>query len=452
MTHNSIDFHNPDAFHRGVLWHLKSNPNQQTIKEAKAFFESFKFTIFIDPNDADEVAHQICLLTAINAASRIAVQSGSVQVIGVDQQKRNDNSGLTGTLEDAIKEVGGTCTRVHNVKDTLGIVIGNGKGSVDCKFLIRAVFEGWRGGIIPYSEQSPFVDTSPIPLGAIVAAGLAVYECFRFINQEGTAIGYKKAGISLWDLEEKDWLKPNKSEPKEINSISPIWFCGLGHLGQAYIWTLGHLPIPAHFKKSKQITIQDKDSVSEANLSTSMLTFESDIDTSKVTLCNDWLGNRGFKKVMMVEDLIRPESKIDFGHSHLVCGLDNPKARRQVALRDPVLMIDGGIGGNSDDFQSVEMTVLPSDIDIQKKWADIDVNFSSSMPKTLKEYRDKGDEATRCGIETLNGKAVGFPFVGVVTAGIIMSELLRRNMNGRLYQKASVDLRDIKCANLTKFT
>ena len=438
-----VDITKPDTVHRGLLWHLKSNSSERTTDTAEAFLNSFKFSVFIDSDEANDPAHQICLLTIVNAASRIAIQPNSVQVFGITNQQRNDNSGLSGTLEDAVKEVGGACSETHHLKDTLGITIGNAT-SADCKFNIRAVFEGWRGGIIPNRDTNPFQSTNPIPLGAILAAGLAVYECFRFVNEEGSAIGQRKIGLSLWNLDENNWQHSSSDEPTAINCVQPLWFCGLGHLGQAYIWTLGHLPIKDELRRSDQITIQDKDIVSLSNLSTSLLSSPKNIDVSKVMICNNWLRERGFSEIIAVEHYLTHESKIDFGKSYLVCGFDSKKARRQAALRKPNLMIDGGIGGKPDDFQSISMTVLPSDIDPMKRWAGNEDDFSGAMPFALEMHYGDDDEAARCGLETLNGKAVGFPFVGVITAAIVMSELLRRYMDGNKYQSLSLDLRDVK--------
>lgn len=446
-----IDFKNPETVHRGLLWHLKKNPDEANTEAAEAFLASFKFSIFIDSKDANDSAYQICLLTLVNVASRIAIQPNSVQIFGVNGQRRNDNSELLGTLEDAVNEVGGTCKKIHRTAETLGIIIGNAE-ALDCKFLIRAVFEGWRGGIVPCSHPNPFDKNSAISLGAILAAGLAIYECFRFINNEGSAIGYRKIGMSLWDLGEMNWTKSSLAEPQSIDSISPIWFCGLGHLGQAYIWILGHLPISDELKCSNQITIQDEDLTSESNLSTSLLTSRGMVDVAKTHICNNWLKDRGFREVVVVERYITPSSKIDFGCSQLVCGFDKRKPRRQAALRNPILMIDGGIGGRIDDFQNIVMTVLPSDIKPQKRWAGDDDGFDRDMPSSLKMHHDSGDEVTKCGIETLNGKAVGFPFVGVVTASIIMAELLRRNMIGLTYQSISLDMRNLDIREIRQQT
>lgn len=438
-----LDFKNPDTVHRGLLWHLKNNPNEKNADAAKAFLSSFKFSIFVDPDDALDSAHQICLLTIINAASRISIQPDSVQVFGVNGQPRNDNSGINGTLEDAIREVGGICSAIHKNEDTLGISIGNAK-SPNCRFNIRAVFDGWRGGIIPNRDANPFQSTSTIPLGAVLAAGLAVYECFRFVNEEGSAIGHRKIGLSLWDLEEKNWTQSSVDEPKTIDCLKPIWFCGLGHLGQAYIWTLGHLPIAPELRQTNQITIQDEDIISESNLSTSLLSSCNQVGISKTGACNKWLMERGFSKLVVVKSYLKSDSVIDFGQAQLVCGFDSKKARRQAAQRKPVLMIDGGIGGKPDDFQSISIAILPSDIEPRQRWSGNYEDFEGEMPEALELHYATADRATKCGIETLNGKAVGFPFVGVATAALVISELLRQNINGRKYQSVSMDMRDVE--------
>lgn len=427
----------------GLLWYLKKYPNEKNTKMAEAFFQGFKFSIFIHPEDANDPAHQICLLTMVNVAARISISSISVQVFGIKNIPRNDHSGLNGTLDDAITELGGCCLSQQDTKDTLGIVIGRAKASA-CRFYIRAVFDGWRGGIIPYEQANPFQKSkSKIPLGAIFSAGLAVYECFRFHNEEGSAIGHMPRGLSLWNLRKTNWTDPCSTEIQDIEHLSPIWFCGLGHLGQAYIWILGHLSISPELKLANQITLQDGDKASISNLSTSLLTTNDNIGVTKTHICNDWLSQRGFQNIVDISSHLTADSKINFSKSQVVCGFDNKMARRQVALKKPCLMIDGGIGGKPDDFQCISMTVLPSDIDPKKRWAGNNGNnFAGELPESLK-LLEKNGVLDKCGLLTLNGKAVGFPFVGTVAGAIIVAELIKRNNNGPVSNSLSIDLRNV---------
>ncbi len=443
---NSFDITKPEEAHRGHLWYQKKNPSEQSTEAGEAFLNSFKFSIFIDSDDVGDPAHQICLLTIVNAASRISLESKSVQVFGAKGHQRNDNSGLSGTLEDAINELGGTCELVHDTSETLGIMIGKVNPSTSCLFCIRAVFEGWRGGIVPSKDSNPFKATSPIPLGAILAAGLAVYECFRFVIKDGSAVGYIATGMSLWNLKEKDWFQTDSQEPQTIDKMSSMWFCGLGHLGQAYIWTLGHLPIPNKLKRANQVTIQDEDLTSLSSLSTSLLSTKEAMNVSKVQVCNNWLQDRGFSQVNSIIKYLDEESVIGFGKAQVICGFDNRWARRQAASKNPVLMIDGGIGGKPDDIQTISMTVLPSSIDPKIKWTGSDEGFITEQSEAFKALEAEG-KIDACGLKTLNNKAVGFPFVGVVTASIVISELLRRNHGGEEFSTVSLDMLDISLRN-----
>ena len=71
------------------------------------------------------------------------------------------------------------------------------------------------------------------------------------------------------------------------------WLIGLGHLGQAFLWTLGLLPYGSPEEVS--LVLQDFDELVEANDSTSLLTTRRKLGVKKTRAMALWCESRGFR-------------------------------------------------------------------------------------------------------------------------------------------------------------
>ncbi len=81
---------------------------------------------------------------------------------------------------------------------------------------------------------------------------LAVAEVFQRLR--GNLAGDRDVGLSLWDPR-APWR--SSSGPAVWVAPSKLWVLGLGHLGRAFLWTLGLLPFER--PTDVELTLQDFD-------------------------------------------------------------------------------------------------------------------------------------------------------------------------------------------------
>ena len=144
------------------------------------------------------------------------------------------------TLAEAVVALGGRVLTEPPV-NLPTVIVGPPRTRQD-GFCIRAVAQGWRGGIVPAHVALAAASGPANPLAGMLAAGLAVNEAFKHVSG-AKAAGRAPVGLSLWRPgADVDWLAPDASEPNLTFLPSRLWLIGLGHLGQAYIWGLSLLP------------------------------------------------------------------------------------------------------------------------------------------------------------------------------------------------------------------
>ena len=80
-------------------------------------------------------------------------------------------------------------------------------------------------------------------------------------------------------------LAPDSAPELELVP-SRLWIMGLGHLGQAFLWALGVLPVPRD--SGLELVLQDTDVISRSTVSTSILTDPSMIGIRKTRAMAAW--------------------------------------------------------------------------------------------------------------------------------------------------------------------
>src|SRR5205814_6855699 len=113
---------------------------------------------------------------------------------------------------------------------------------------------GWAGGIL--SRPGITLARRPeFPPAGVLAGAVGVAEAFQAIRGNVRA-GHRDHGLSLWrpDIE---WVDPSGYGPEMTGLPAPnkLHLLGLGHLGQAYLWTLGWLPYPS--TNDVELVLQD---------------------------------------------------------------------------------------------------------------------------------------------------------------------------------------------------
>jgi hypothetical protein len=111
------------------------------------------------------------------------------------------------------------------------------------------------------------------------------------------------------------------------------------------------------------------------------------------------------------------------------------------------LVIDCGIGGTAANFDSITMNVLPNNrVTATELWPPDDEETKVRRTQEVERlaaarrvYRTISDHQG-CGHVALAGRSIAVPFVGVVSSGLALSELLRRLMGATRFDRLRLHL------------
>jgi hypothetical protein len=204
-----------------------------SIAEAEALFAGYRLALRIGEEAARDRHHQAALLTAVALARRVFL--GGVSVAPLPDAPLAVPLPFGATLAEAIVGLGASIS--EPAAGTPVIEIGGAPSARRASFHVRAVFAGWRGGIVPAAADAAPVPAPVMALAPMLAAALAVNEAFLFVAGHSAVAGRRAVGLSLWNpAATSDWLADVGAEPALSLLPSRPWLIGLGHLGQAYLW------------------------------------------------------------------------------------------------------------------------------------------------------------------------------------------------------------------------
>jgi hypothetical protein len=406
-----------------------------TVAEAEAMFRGYRLTLTIGADEARRISHQVALLTAVALGRRVF--HGGVEVGGPLDAPLMAPLPLGSTLADAVVALGGAPVTGPPSKCPT-IAIGDTPVPHAVDFHVRTAFAGWRGGIVP-ADAAPFGEEPAMALSPMLSAALAVSEAFAHVADRNAAAGRRLVGLSLWDLT-RDWLAPDSAPELEVVP-SRLWLIGLGHLGQAFLWALGVLPVPRD--GSLELVLQDTDTISRSTESTSILTDTSMVGVRKTRAMAAWAERRGFQTAIYERAFDAAFRRQSAEPTIALCGIDNALGRQ--ALDDAVfpLVIEAGLGRGHRDFRTMRLHTLPGSRRSADMWkrapAGEDVTNQPAYQRLLAD-----GALDRCGVTLLAGKAVGAPFVGAVAATLVVSQVLRLLHGAPLDQLVDLDLQSVE--------
>ena len=127
------------------------------------------------------------------------------------------------------------------------------------------------GAVVPLDRGLRLPEQQECVPAGVLAGALGVSEAFQFVRGDNAVAGRRDVGLSLWQPDKSiHWLDTGELGPALERLPASAWLIGLGHLGQALLWTLGLLPYASPEEVS--LVLQDFDELVEANDSTSLLT------------------------------------------------------------------------------------------------------------------------------------------------------------------------------------
>ena len=269
-------------------------------------------------------------------------------------------------------------------------------------------------------------------------------EAFQFVRGGNAQAGHREIGLSLWRPEEGvSWLQEDAYGPPLKILPSQVWLIGLGHLGQAYLWTLGFLPYAQ--PEEVQLVLQDFDVLEAANDSTSLLTTQKLFGKKKTRAMARWCAERGFRTTIQ-ERRFRNNFRVDADDPHIaLCGIDNALGRAALEHVQFRRVIEAGLGGGTEEFLAFQVHTFPAQRSAQERWGGIyePGNANALLQKpAYQSLTTKGLD--QCGLTTLAGHSVGASFVGATTSAIVIAELVRMVMGEHRYEVIDGTLRSLK--------
>jgi hypothetical protein len=427
-------FTTADKLHR-LVKHALDSGAAASIAEAEALFAGYRLTLRIGEDAARERHHQAALLTAVALARRVFL--GGVSVAPLPDTPLLAPLPFGITLADAVASLGGSIAEPK--AGTPVIEIGGVPSARRAPFHVRAVFAGWRGGIVPAPADAAPVPAPVMALAPMFAAALAVNEAFLYVSGHVGVAGRRAVGLSLWEPAPTcDWLADARTEPALSLLPARLWLIGLGHLGQAYLWALGLLPF-AH-PQDLSLVLQDIDIITPSTESTSILSDATLINIKKTRAMAAWAERRGFTTAIQERLFDASFRRQDDEPAVALCGLDNGAGRQALDQVGFDFVVEAGLGRGHRDFRAVRLHTLPASRPASQIWRGAQADDPVEDRPAYKGMLTSG-ELDRCGVTLLAGKAVGAPFVGAAAATLALSEVLRLLHGGAVHELIDLDLK-----------
>jgi molybdopterin/thiamine biosynthesis adenylyltransferase len=405
------------------------------LPEANKMINNSKIWLIAHNSIIHSLSEQMAFITAVNIAKRVflgGVNCVLPEVIPNLLMIRSDR------FKDLVLQYGGSLTSDTPDKNEVKLLFGLECYDEDC---LEVVAEGWRGGVNFYKQKRVIFarNDNPVSLGPVMAASLACYFAFCKIFKLTDSDLMINTGVSLWNINSgTEWYKDSNDGPIKINMPRTIWALGLGHLGQAYLWTLGLMP----FNNPSQVLflLQDDDIVESENIGSQVLCNDSNIGFPKTRACLKFLEDLNFK-TRIVEKRFLPGNSDDEWikkFPFLLNGVDNAQTRRNINKSYHKLFLDGATNGSSSLFDSFTLKNVTY---IEKE---ADVIWPVNEPNEIvlhKNLYERYNKEKKCGILTNIGVSV--PFVGIFGATFVIAELIRSLNQGTIYQIVSLRMRDL---------
>ena len=412
----------PSSLHRTAKYFM-DNGRAASHDEAMGLLAGFGLTIYVGPEIANSVYHQIALLTLVNTARRTLL--AGVDIVGLSDAPNLSPLAPERLMKDVVRELGGRVVDAVN-PDWPSAVIGNAT-VVDTRLpRWRVTWNGWRGGVIPCRENKRLQEDEAIALSPSLAAAACAAEVFAYHAGDHAMAGRRSLGLSLWNPA-ADWHLDDPTESAAAFLPSRLWIIGLGNLGQAFAWLLASLPYAD--RSEVELVLNDFDDIALSNESTSLLSHRVDIGRKKARVVAKWLEDRGFRTFL--EERLFGECIVRAPHEPGValCGVDNALARAALEKPGFGLVIEAGLGGGPEAFRSISVHTFPASRSAEEIWSR-QVGQGDKSPEDMPAYQAlKTGGMDSCGVAQLASRTVGVPFVGVIAACLVIAELLRR-LNG----------------------
>ncbi len=416
----------------------------KTPYEAARFLDSLVLQVAVGPDIAHDMAVQAALATVVNVGQRAF--HGGVNV-HLERDIVLSTGWTTGkTASATVQRFGGKVVdRLADNRPTLAL---GRPSTLTGKPILHLTWRGWSGGVVE-SANDILCGDGIVPAG-IASAALGVSEIFQ--QQLGATVpGRRDLGVSLW-CPHRDWRDDDIVGPTLQYLPAQLWLLGLGHLGQAYAWTLGMLPYAT--PRDVEIGLVDFDFVVDGNIATQLLTTADDVGRRKTRVVASAFEDLGFRTRLVeraYDDNFRPVIHADPIRTEptiALAGFHDIAPRRLLGNAGFTRVIDGGLGSGWSDYLGILVHSFPSAEDPSTAFVEqpsVKTKLSDAYEAEIARQVESGVDETvaQCGMLDIAGITVGASFVGAFASSIVVADILRLLHNGTNYSIVAIDLRDL---------
>lgn len=362
-------------------------------------------------------ALQAALLTAVNTGKRAFL--GGVSVEMPSHVELLVPWPGVGSLNEIVESLGARFTRACHSDRSHTLYFGAATEPVPDA--LSVICSGWRGGVAPAELAIALDDDIDFALGGVLAGALGVARGFLRVCGLSSRFVERPLGVSLWrpDL---DWTDDEAAGPELQYLPSKLWFLGLGHLGQAFLWNTALLPYER--PKDTLFLLHDFDRVVSGNWSAGLLCEKNAPGRFKTRLCSEWLEARGFRTRICERRFDATVRRDDDEPYIALCGFDSASARQSLERAGFAYVMECGLGGNVDSFDQFSLHTFPeASRTAAQIWAEGESANSPVRPALRAAFHTQDP----CGIlaDTLAGKALSSSFVGAYSGALAIAEVLR---------------------------
>jgi hypothetical protein len=392
--------------------------------QAMETLRQFRLNLICGEEITRSAALQAALLTAVNTGKRAFLGGVSVEM-PPDVELLLPWAGV-GSLNEIVESLGARRARADHSDRSHTLYFGAAADPVPDA--LSVICSGWRGGVAPTELSFSLDDSIDFALGGVLAGALGVARGFlRICGLDAGRFVERPIGVSLWrpDLE---WTDEDAAGPELKYLPSKLWFLGLGHLGQAFLWNTVLLP----YERPRDVLflLQDFDRVVSGNWSAGLLCENNSPGRFKTRLCSEWLEALGFR-TRICERHFDATVRRDGDEPYIAfCGFDSASARRSLEGAGFELVVECGLGGSVDTFDQFSMHTFPDATRTPSQiWAEDAAPSAKVPPALLDAFRTQEP----CGIlaETLAQKALSSSFVGAFAGALVIAEVLRGLHGGK---------------------
>ncbi|HVA08753.1 MAG TPA: ThiF family adenylyltransferase [Acidimicrobiales bacterium] len=412
-------------------------------QEARQYLAGLVLQVAVGPEIEHDPAAQAALATVVNVGRR-AYRGGVHVRLDLDPILSTGWTADATASQIVTRYAGTVVERLADERPTL--VIGRPEAAAG-KPVLHLTWDGWSGGVVQSSGD--VLCGSGVVSAGILAAALGISETFQ--QQLGAVVpGRRDVGISLW-APDLDWRAEEAIGPPLLYLPAALWLLGLGHLGQAYAWTLGMLPYAK--PSDAHLGLVDFDVVVKGNTATQLLTSDNDVGRRKTRTVAAALDDLGFTTRIVERAFDRDFHPVPHGTparnepTIALAGFDDIEPRRSLGKAGFARVIDAGLGAGPVEYLDMVLHTFPA----AKDPADAFPN-DPRIPRPLGDAYEAevarqvkaGTEATaaRCGMLDIAGITVGAAFVGTFASTLVVADILRLLHSGANYSVIAVDLRN----------